>query len=128
VDLSIGSDEVARYTADGFIVATSTGSTAYSLSAGGPVVEPELDVMVLTPVCPHSLRWRPIVVGPQRVVTMRLVEGGAALSADGQPVALLPDGATVSVRRHHERLRLVRLRGDDFLMRFKSRFDPGSYR
>jgi len=128
VDVSVGRDEVARYTADGFIVATSTGSTAYSLSAGGPVVEPDLDVMVLTPVCPHSLRWRSMVVGPHHPVVVTLVEGGGALSADGQPVALLPDGVTVTVRPHTDRLRLVRLRDNDFFVRFRSRFGPGSYR
>jgi NAD+ kinase len=126
--VSVGRDEIARYTADGFIVATSTGSTAYSLSAGGPVVEPELDVMVLTPVCPHSLRWRSMVVGPQHQVVVSLLEAAGALAADGQPIALLPPGATVTVRPHADRLRLVRLRDNDFFGRFTSRFGPGSYR
>jgi NAD+ kinase len=128
IELSVGGEEVATYTADGFIVASSTGSTAYSLSAGGPVVEPELDVMVLTPVCAHSIRWRSIIVGPHRAVAVRLTQGGGALVADGQPVAMLPDGATVSVRPHPEPLRLVRLKEDGFFSRFRSRFDPGSYR
>lgn len=128
VDVSVGDEEVARYTADGFIVATSTGSTAYSLSAGGPVVEPDLNVMVLTPVCPHSIRWRSLVVAPTRPVRVTLVEGGAALSADGQPIAQLPPGATVTVTPHAESLQLIRLKDDGFFLRFKSRFGPGSYR
>ncbi|GAC1370343.1 MAG: NAD(+)/NADH kinase [Actinomycetota bacterium] len=125
VDLSVGGEHVARYTADGFIVATPTGSTAYSLSAGGPVVEPELDAMVLTPVCAHSLRWRAIVVGPTRPVMVTLVQGGGALVADGQPVAHLPDGAEVTLQPHAERLQLVRLKDEGFFTRFRSRFDPG---
>lgn len=128
IDLAVGEEEVASYTADGFIVATSTGSTAYSLSAGGPVVEPDLDVMVLTPVCAHSIRWRSMVVGPHRPVVVRLTQGGGALVADGQPVAMLPDGAAVTVRPHPEPLRLVRLKDESFFVRFKSRFDPGSFR
>jgi NAD+ kinase len=128
IEVSVGDEEVARYTADGFIAATSTGSTAYSLSAGGPVVEPDLDVMVLTPVCAHSIRWRSVVVGLHRPAVIRLVEGDGALVADGQHVAMLPDGTAVTVRAHPEPLRLVRLKGDGFFARFKSRFDPGSYR
>jgi len=128
VDVFVGDEEVARYTADGFIVATSTGSTAYSLSAGGPVVEPGLNVMILTPVCPHSIRWRSVVVSPDRPVVVRLVDGGGALSADGQHVAHLPDAAAVTVQPHKEPLRLVRLDRDGFFPRFQSRFAPGSYR
>lgn len=125
VGLAVGGEDVARYTADGFIVATPTGSTAYSLSAGGPIVEPELDAMVLTPVCAHSLRWRAIVVGPHRPVVVTLVEGGGALVADGQPVGLLPDGAEVTIQPHPEPLRLIRLKDEGFFSRFRSRFDPG---
>ena len=128
VDVLVGDEEVARYTADGFIIATSTGSTAYSLSAGGPVVEPGLNVMVLTPVCPHSIRWRSVVVAPTRPVTVRLVDGGGALSADGQHVVQLPPGAAVTVQPHKEPLQLVHIGDDGFFVRFQSRFGPGSYR
>lgn len=128
IDLSVGGEAVASYTADGFIVSTSTGSTAYSLSAGGPVVEPSLDVMVLTPVCAHSIRWRSIVVGMHRPVEVRLTQGGGALVADGRPVAVLPDYATVTVGPHPEPLSLIRLNDDGFFLRFRSRFDPGPLR
>lgn len=124
IDVSVGGETVGRYTADGFIVSTPTGSTAYSLSAGGPVVEPALDVMILTPVCAHSIRWRSVVVGLQRDVVVRLVDSAGALVADGQPVAMLPDGAAVAVRPHPEPLRLVRIQDDGFFVRFRSRFDP----
>lgn len=128
VEVSVGGEEVARYTADGFIVSTSTGSTAYALSAGGPVVQPDLDVMVLTPVCAHSIRWRSLVVGIHRPVVVRLVHASGALVADGQAVADLPSGAAVTVGPHAEPLRLIRLKEDGFFERFRSRFDPGSYR
>src|SRR5205807_1131450 len=128
VEVFVGDEAVARYTADGFIIATSTGSTAYSLSAGGPVVEPELNVMVLTPVCPHSIRWRSVVVAPTRPVTVQLVAGGGALSADGQHVVQLPSASAVTVQPHREPLRLVRLGDRGFFLRFQSRFGPGSYR
>ena len=125
VDLAVGDEDVARYTADGFIVATPTGSTAYALSAGGPILEPDLDAMVLVPVCAHSLRWRAIVVGTRRPVVVTMVDGGGALVADGQPVGLLPDGSAVSIQPHPEPLRLIRLKDEGFFSRFRSRFDPG---
>lgn len=128
VEVFVGDQEVARYTADGFIVSSPTGSTAYSLSAGGPVVEPDADVMVLTPVCPHSIRWRSLVVSPHHPVELRVVEGSGAMSADGQTVVMLPEGASVLVRPRAEPLRIVRLGNDGFFLRFKSRFGPGSYR
>ena len=128
VEVSVGDQQVARYTADGFIVSTPTGSTAYSLSAGGPVVEPETNVMVLTPVCPHSIRWRSLVVSPNHPVLLTLVDGAGALAADGQTVVHLPEGAAVRVQPRAEPLRLIRLGDDGFFLRFKSRFGPGSYR
>jgi NAD+ kinase len=122
VDLAVGDEEVARYTADGFIVATPTGSTAYSLSAGGPVVEPSQRVMVLTPVSAHSPLWRSLVVGTDRAVTLTLAQGTAMLTVDGRPLARLTPPSTVTVTPHPRELQIVRFGGPGFFKRLQVRF------
>lgn len=118
----LGRQEVATYTADGFIVATPTGSTAYSLSAGGPIVEPSIDAFVLTPVSAHSPLWRSIVVSPEKTVAIEVLEGSAALSADGVAAGSLTPGGIVHIRRTPQPLRLVSLGEYDFFARIKTRF------
>ena len=93
---------VTTFSGDGVIVATPSGSTAYNLAAGGPIVSPEVDGLCITPICPHSLAFRPIVVHAGRTVALRLklANAGTTLVIDGQiPVTLSP-GQQVIVRRH----------------------------
>lgn len=118
----VGDETVARYIADGFIVATPTGSTAYSLSAGGPVVEPEVYALVLTSVSAHTPLWRSIVVSPKHLVTLETPDDTVALSADGQPVAILDPGATVTVRAHERPLQLLTAYQSHFYDKLRSRF------
>jgi NAD+ kinase len=100
---------VIRFTADGLIVSTPTGSTAYALSAGGPVVPPELDVLVLTPVVPHPVPVRTLVLPPAATVEVTVqTDEGAILSVDGQIHHDLLDGDTVQVAAGPNRLRLLR--------------------
>lgn len=109
IELSIDEDFVCRYRADGLIVATPTGSTAYSLSAGGPIVHPEVDSIILTPICPHTLSDRPLVVGDSCNVEMRL-RGPAEsvyLTLDGQKGVLMQSEDRVSIVRAKERLKLI---------------------
>lgn len=99
-----------RYIADGLVVATPTGSTGYSLSAGGPIISPKVDCMVLTPICAHSLQHRPTVV--QGNAQIRLLLGSdapqsACLQVDGQTRAQLDDGAVVAISRADRTLRLI---------------------
>ena len=114
--------DVAVYTADGFIVSTPTGSTAYSLSAGGPVVEPEVDAMVLTSICAHSPLWRSIVVNPDRTVTLETPEDPVAVTADGQLVARLEPGSKVTVVRHPRPLKLLAAYKSHFYDKLRVRF------
>lgn len=97
---------------DGLIVATPTGSTAYSLSAGGPVVLPGLDCFVLTPVCPHTLNARPVVVSADERITVRVLDdrGGAQAVLDGRRVVALPqDRPEITICRSPRQARFVRL-------------------
>jgi len=103
VDLSVkqGSSELARYVGDGLIVSTPSGSTGYNMSAGGPIIDPTLDVVAITPVAPHTLALRPMVVRsdtPIRILASK-VNDGTAVIVDGQVSSGLGDGDEVEVRR-----------------------------
>ncbi len=97
------------YRADGLIISTPTGSTAYCLSAGGPIVFPTMDAMVLTPICSHTLTNRPIVLpADQRIEVRLLTDQDVMLTADGQVGFALKQWDTVEVRRASSRIRLLR--------------------
>jgi NAD+ kinase len=117
---------VSSYRADGMIVATPTGSTAYSLSAGGPVLMPTVNAFVITPVAPHSLTHRPLVV-PDSVeieILLRSEEEVAYLSLDGQPGLDLRDGDRVRCRRSEHQVTLFRT-GLDFFHVLRSKLKWG---
>jgi NAD+ kinase len=120
VRVTVGDEEVATFRADGLVVASPTGSTAYSYSAGGPVLEPWVEALVVTPVAPHTPPGRSVVVGMSRPVTLTAVGGTAALSADGRMICPMPPGASVSVRPHAHPLKLVRLDGSSFFERLRT--------
>jgi NAD+ kinase len=115
-DLFVDKVFVSSYRADGMIVATPTGSTAYSLSAGGPVVMPTVKAFVITPVAPHSLTHRPLVVPESSVVEilLRSDEEVAYLSLDGQPGLDLKDGDRVHCSRSEHKVSLFRTDVDFF--------------
>jgi NAD+ kinase len=121
-DLYVDKAFVSSYRADGMIVATPSGSTAYSLSAGGPVLLPSVKAFVITPVAPHSLTHRPLVV-PDSVeieILLRSEEEVAYLSLDGQPGLDLSDGDRVRCRRSEHQVHLFRTDTDFFqLLRAK---------
>ena len=115
-DLFVDKAFVSSYRADGMIVATPTGSTAYSLSAGGPVVMPTVNAFVITPVAPHSLTHRPLVVPDSAVIeiVLRSDEEVAYLSLDGQPGLDLRDGDRVRCRCSEHKVCLFRTDSDFF--------------
>ncbi len=116
VDVYFDGTFFARVPADALILATATGSTAYALSAGGPIVSPQVAATLVVPVAPHSLFDRTVVAGPEEVVRVELLEGQASglASCDGRsPVALGP-GATVTVIGGAEPVRLARVGLIDF--------------
>jgi NAD+ kinase len=117
---------VSSYRADGLIVATPTGSTAYSLSAGGPVLMPTANAFVITPVAPHSLTHRPLVVPDSVVIEIRLKsdEEVAYLSLDGQPGVDLRDGDRVVCRKSAHQVELFRT-GTDFFEALRSKLKWG---
>jgi NAD+ kinase len=84
---------------DGVLVCTPTGSTAYSLSAGGAILTPEVPVFMLTPICAFSMRARPIVFSNDEEVALKIEKGKAAVTLDGLPVACLPETGTIFIKK-----------------------------
>jgi len=110
MEISINGQFVTRLRGDGLIVSTPTGSTAYSMAAGGPILNPSVHALILTPICPHTLTNRPIVV-PQDVcleVVLVSKDQGAAVTFDGQVGMALQPGDTVEIRASNNKTRLIR--------------------
>lgn len=120
---------VGRYLADGFILATPTGSTAYSLAAGGPIVDPTLDAFVLTPICPHSLGVRPMILDSRRAIEVRVEECNApVLIADGQVHTQVMQGDRLRFRRSDEVACFIRLPRRNFFRIIQEKLNWGGPR
>ena len=121
VDLSVQADDkpIADYIADGVIFATPTGSTAYSMAAGGPIMEPTLDAVLLTAICPHSLAFRPYIFGADTVFTVRgreRTEGASVCwSCDGERTVSLLENETVKLRKAAVAAEFISLKTDNFI-------------
>ena len=111
IELRIDAELVATYTSDGLIIATPTGSTAYNLSAGGPILDPRMSAFVIAPICPHAMSYRPLVVpgGVRIEVTLRSLTEEAYLTLDGQVGFPMKQLDTIVVDRHPRSVRLVRV-------------------
>ena len=119
IDISVSLDNspISSYHADGLLFSTPTGSTAYALSAGGPVIYPEMQCLLLTPVCPHSLISRSVVFGSEAVLTARVKvndNNPAVLSIDGERnIRITPDDV-VTIKKSDKSLKLITLYDRNF--------------
>lgn len=115
---------IAKFLGDGVIVSTPTGSTAYNLSAGGPIVNPNVEGIIITPICPHTVGTRTLIACADQVVTVRLAAKAddAMLTVDGQEGEALQPGDEVVVRRASKPMRLVKLKGRSFYTVLHDRF------
>jgi NAD+ kinase len=118
---------VARFRADGVIVSTPTGSTAYTLAANGPILTPDVDALVVTPICPHLLTLRPIVVRGDACLTVRVegVPDKALLTVDGQQAITLRLGDEVRCQRSKHMVNLVRLSETGFFEALRNKLSWG---
>ncbi len=107
--LEVNNQYVATYVGDGIIISTPTGSTAYSLAASGPIVHPDLSLIILSPICPHTLALRPLIISSRDAIKIRVEadHDEVVLTMDGQENIPLKLGDSVQVRKAKERLRLV---------------------
>ena len=126
LSVSVGGRHAIRYRADGLIISTPTGSTAYNLSAGGPILFPTMDAVVLTPIAPHTLSNRPIAVpGAQRIEVALLVQQDVMLTMDGQVGVPVREGDVVEVQKAAARIRLVRFPQKDFFSVLRTKLKWG---
>jgi NAD+ kinase len=120
-------EAVAGYAADGIVISTPTGSTAYSLSAGGPVVEPSVESIILTPISPHTLAIRPLVLPPTAALTVRTEDGPEELlvTVDGQVGMTFAEGESLEVRRAGRPVLIVRFPGTTYFARLRHKLGWG---
>jgi NAD+ kinase len=116
LETTVNGTYLTTFKADGLIISTPTGSTGYSLSADGPIVHPELDCLIITPICPHTLTNRPIVVAGDALITVELqsVNEDVLLTLDGQVGVELKYGDVIRIRKAEHRTRLVMSRSKDY--------------
>lgn len=128
LDTTVDRRHFNSYHADGVIIATPTGSTAYSLSAGGPLVVPELDLLIFTPICPHALWARPLVIPPDSEVQVSLQssQGEVMLTVDGQLGMHLEHGDIVRVKKSLCRARFIKLNNQTFFDILREKFKEGA--
>lgn len=116
LDVRVDGDPLSRYRCDGLIISSPTGSTAYSLAAGGAVVFPTADVFALTPICPHTLSNRSLILPLSSTIEVKVISPKPAtiLSADGQVVCELSQEDVITIRRSRKAVRLMQLAGSSF--------------
>lgn len=117
LDIMCQGKNIVSYRADGIILSTPTGSTAYALSAGGPIIEPSLNSIIMTPICPHSLVARPVIFSDEKTISVK----GAALNRhpiyitiDGEEGARLEDGDVIEVKKSTQLVKLINLNEKSF--------------
>ena len=127
LDVEANGETVASYAADGIVIATPTGSTAYNLSAGGPIVVPTVESILLTPISAHTLSIRPLVLPPSAEVTVRADDGPEQLlvTVDGQVGTTFASGETLSVCRSDHPVQIVRFPGATFFSRMRRKLGWG---
>lgn len=116
IDVALDGKRFNSYLCDGVLVATPTGSTAYSLSAGGPIVDPELESILLTPICPHSLVDRSLIFRPDAVITVTSAENlPLCISNDGMQPIILEPGCRAEISRAEFTADFIRIKSDNFI-------------
>lgn len=125
--LYIDGEYLARYVSDGLVVSTPTGSTAYSLSSGGPIVEPGIQAFVLTPVCPHTLSVRPLVVSCEKAIEIELEQDSpeASVTIDGQVVYMLERGDRVRLTKSPYYFQLIEPRSRSYFGTLRKKLNWG---
>ena len=126
-DVSVGNKKVCKYSSDGLIVASPTGSTAYNLSAGGPIVHPSVEGVIITPICSHSLTQKPVVVPAKKKITLKFKnnENNLNLTLDGYKSFAINNNDKVTVSIINNPLLFIRQKGDSYFKILKKKLHWG---
>jgi NAD+ kinase len=127
-DVQLNGRFVNSHAGDGMVIATATGSTAYALSCGGPIVEPDLDVIVLAPICPHTLSDRPVIISARTAIEIKLIERfetQAQIVCDGVVIGELAPDDRLEVQAAKERITLLHPAGHDYYRLLRSKLQWG---
>lgn len=125
--VKINNEEVCNYLADGLIISTPTGSTAYNMSAGGPILVPRLNAFIIVPICPHSLNARPLVIPSNEKIEITSVDNTKRLkiSADGQTTYTVPENNSITIKRHRNKAKLMYINNKSFYSILKQKLNWG---
>jgi NAD+ kinase len=125
LEVRVDGEELTRYRCDGLIICSPTGSTAYSLSAGGAIISPAAEVLTLTPICPHTLSNRSVILPLDATVQVQVLSSkvDTVLSADGQKTISLAPGDIIQVRRSRHSIRLLHLAGSSFFQTLRTKLN-----
>ena len=126
-DVHINNRLLMHDKSDGLIIATPTGSTAYALSGGGPILHPELNSLVLVPMFSHTLSSRPIVIDADHTITLTLTDNNATVNVDGKCQHCLKPGDTLTLQKHHQPLKLVHPQGYDYFDTLRTKLHWGKH-
>jgi NAD+ kinase len=124
----VGGRYVNTHSGDGIVIASATGSTAYALSCGGPIIEPHLDALVMAPICPHTLSDRPIVVSARELIEIELLQrpdSRGQVTCDGTILGQITPGDRLEVKPAGERIRLLHPAGHDYFRLLRSKLHWG---
>lgn len=130
LSLTIDDKFATSYRGDGLLVATPTGSTAYSLSAGGPIVEPFSEIIVITPICPHSMNVRPIVVSDESIIKVNIHPIGSQnviFSADGQGSVMMGQEGEIIIKKSERITKVVRMKDRNFFSILNEKMSRGKH-
>lgn len=127
IETYVGEEYLNTYNTDGIIISSPTGSTAYSLSAGGPLVAPDMEAMVITPICPHSLSQRPLVIKDDLVIKIVATseKGDMLLLADGEEIFKIKQGQAIYVQKAEHPVRLIKCSGNSFYKVLRTKLSWG---
>ena len=117
MELYANDEKVSEYIADGLIISTPTGSTGYSLSAGGPVADPNIELFIATPICAHMLAARPMILSAEKIINVSLLDGGddaATVTVDGEDKCVIKKGDRVTVKRSDCVFKIIKLGRQSF--------------